>query len=93
MFMTNEVEAILKIPLSRYGHEDLIFWRGTNSGDFSVRSAYFMETERTAAAGGTCSYQYNIFIIWKRIWGIKVPNSLKNFLWGLAMIFCQPEII
>jgi hypothetical protein len=56
MFMTNEVEAILKIPLSRYGHEDLIFWRGTNSGDFSVRSTYFMEKERTEAASGTCSY-------------------------------------
>jgi len=93
MFMTNEVEAILKIPLSRYGHEDLIFWRGTNSRDFSVRSAYFTEKERTETVSGTCSYQSNIFIIWKRIGGMKVPNSLKNFLWRLAMIFCQPEII
>jgi hypothetical protein len=36
---------------------------------------------RTEAAGGTCSYQSDIFIIWKRIWGMKVHNSLKNFLW------------
>jgi hypothetical protein len=40
-----------------------------------------MEKERTEAAGGTCSYQSDIFIIWKRIWGMKVPNSLENFLW------------
>jgi hypothetical protein len=44
-FMTNEVEAILKIPLSRYGHENLIFWRGTNSGFFGSECLFYGEGE------------------------------------------------
>jgi hypothetical protein len=45
MFMTNEVEAILKISLSRYGHEDLIFWRGTNSEFLGSECLFYGEGE------------------------------------------------
>jgi hypothetical protein len=37
-----EAECITTIPLSKYGQQDLRTWRGTSSGDFLVRSAYYM---------------------------------------------------
>lgn len=50
-------------------------------GNFLVRSAYYMEKERVEATHGNCSYQSDLYLIWNRIWGMKIPNSLKNFLW------------
>lgn len=81
IFTKDEAEVILKIPLSRYGHDDLMVWRGTITGEFSVQSAYHMEKERIEASNGNCSYQSDLFIIWKRIWRLNVPNSLKKNLW------------
>jgi hypothetical protein len=59
----------------------LIIWRGTTTRDFFVRNACYMEKERVEATHGNCSYQFDLYLIWNRIWGRKVPNSLKNFLW------------
>lgn len=76
IFAKDEAGVILKIPLSRYGHDDLMVWRRTTTGEFLVRSAYHMEKERIEVLNGNCSYQSDLFIIWKRIWGLNVPNSL-----------------
>lgn len=67
LFLKDEADIISKIPLSRYGHDDLMIWRGTTIGDFTVRSAYHMEKERLDAVRGECSHQSEIHYLWKKI--------------------------
>lgn len=42
IFRKEEAECIIVIPLSKYGQHDLRIWKGTNLGEFSVRSTYYM---------------------------------------------------
>jgi hypothetical protein len=81
IFSINEASIISNIPLSRYGHKDKMIWRGTTTGDFTVRSAYHMEKERSDANRGECSVQSDLNNLWKKIWGLKVHNPLKKILW------------
>ncbi|KAK8263180.1 hypothetical protein V6Z12_D12G025400 [Gossypium hirsutum] len=39
-FEESVAEKILRLPLARLEHEDMLVWRGEPSGVFSVRSAY-----------------------------------------------------
>jgi hypothetical protein len=43
IFSPDEVKKILSIPLSSTNKEDILLWRGTMKGDFSVRSAYHLK--------------------------------------------------
>jgi hypothetical protein len=69
--------------LSRYGQEDKMIWRLTQTGEFTVRRAYYLEKERTARRGGQCSrvVENNI---WKSIWSLTVPNSTRMFIWRMC---------
>jgi hypothetical protein len=58
-----------------------MIWRGTTTGDFTVRSAHHVEKDRLEATRGECSVQSELHSLWKKIWGMKVQNSLKYFFW------------
>jgi hypothetical protein len=60
--------------------EDRIIWGGTKNGNFSVRSAYFLEVEKNEAQRGKTSRLVE-GILWKECWNMKVPNVVKLFLW------------
>lgn len=40
-----------------------------------------MEKDRQEEQGGECSLKLDIQNMWKLIWGMKVPNSVKMFKW------------
>lgn len=40
------MEKICSIPINPRSQEDKLIWAGTDSGRFSVRSAYHLEVER-----------------------------------------------
>jgi hypothetical protein len=46
LFSREEADAICSLPLSRYKQRDMLYWRSTSTGEFSVRSAYYLEVER-----------------------------------------------
>jgi hypothetical protein len=81
LFSAEEVSMIQKIPISCTNQEDILIWRGTKNGIFSVRSAYYMQMEMVSRNEGACSESEKLNRIWKRIWSLSVPNSEKNFLW------------
>jgi len=58
LFLTEEVEVILRIPLSRYGQKDVLIWRGSTTSEFIVQSAYHMEQDRLERQGGEGSDEY-----------------------------------
>jgi hypothetical protein len=80
IFWEEEVEVISQIPLSMYDQYDVLIWRGSITCEFTVRSASHMEKDRQEEMGGKGSTASTMHIFWKTIWGLKVPNTVKNFL-------------
>jgi hypothetical protein len=80
-FGEDEATAIYNIPLSRYNQEDKMIWRASRTGEFSVRSAYHLEKERQERKKGESSNGARPLDVWKKIWGLKIPDTTKLFLW------------
>jgi hypothetical protein len=81
LFTAEEVRMIETIPVSRTNQEDVLMWRGTPKGVFSVKSAYHLHMEALSiplAGSSACREGTNI---WKGIWSLPVPSVEKNFLW------------
>jgi hypothetical protein len=81
LFSEEEVNLILSIPPSSKNQKNILMWRGTTNGLFSVRSAYFLQQERVARGRPEMSSRSFYKGFWKDLWALPVPNSEKNFLW------------
>lgn len=81
IFLEDKADIICSIPLSKYNQPDRRIWQASCSGEYTVRSAYHFEVERQEQlkAGGS-SGSRNLSL-WKKLWGLKVPNTTKVFLW------------
>ena len=80
-FAPLEAELILKIPLSPTNVEDKLIWPHVPNGMYVVKLGYrFLVQEKT---GPQPSHQVQADSpnIWHRIWGLSMPNKVKNFLW------------
>ncbi|KAF7827396.1 ferric reduction oxidase 2 [Senna tora] len=60
-------KAILGIPLSRRGGEDIWMWSLTGNGIFSVKTAYKVVHKSYEASNGWSKYKQ----VWKRVWNMK----------------------
>jgi hypothetical protein len=60
---------------------DRLIWKGTENGVFTVRSAYHLGKELQDQEGGQCSQGQKGQEVWKSIWSLEVPNSVKLFMW------------
>lgn len=59
-FIAWEVDEIMKIPLARFGGDDEWAWHFTKNGDFSVRSAYYVELKAMAVTRASPSVTVNV---------------------------------
>jgi hypothetical protein len=59
----------------------MCIWRGTKNGTFSVKSAYYLQKEIESRGLAESSSMGVRSPVWKQIWGLKIPNAEKNFLW------------
>jgi hypothetical protein len=83
LFAAEEVEAIAFIPLSCTNQEDIMIWRGSTNGIFSVKSAYHLakEMEDRAMVGSSKMAPNND--VWMKIWHLKVANSEEEkYIYG-----------
>ncbi|KAG5542399.1 hypothetical protein RHGRI_022065 [Rhododendron griersonianum] len=85
-FIQRDAEQILSIPLSATGLSDKRIWRGTTTGQFSVKSGYVIAKEmvqnrRTTCSSGQASGLEEDADMWKRIWQMRAPAKIKMFLW------------
>ena len=78
-FEADEAEIIYNLPLSQYGQEDKMIWRLTKTGEFTIRSAYYLGKERTTRRGEQCSRVVENKS-WKSIWSLTIPNSTRMFI-------------
>jgi hypothetical protein len=80
-FSNAEVDVINKLPVSCSCQKDVLIWRGTTSGDFSIRNAYHMEKERQDLIRGSVLLDILAVRFGRIIWKLNVPNDVKMFLW------------
>jgi ribonuclease HI len=80
-FSVEEIAAILSIPISQTEQPDAQIWRCTNTGIFSVKSAYHLakEMETRDTPEGSCGKKDSN--LWKTLWKLPIPNAAKNFFW------------
>jgi hypothetical protein len=62
-----------------FSPHDKIIWNGTY-GIFSVKSAYHLGMDMLRRLEGECSSRIDRSDFWKKMWAIKAPNYVKNFL-------------
>jgi hypothetical protein len=81
IFERHEDDVICGLPMSRYNCPDRMIWRVTKTSDFTVQSAYFLEKERKVSEKGESSNRFGDDNYWRTLWGLKIPNAAKVFLW------------
>jgi hypothetical protein len=81
IFSEEEAQLITSIPLCSTFPPDRLVWQGTSNSVFSVRSAYHLAKEIQQRTFGECSHPADNGGVWKILWSLKVPNSVKVFLW------------
>ena len=80
LFVPEEAELVKKISLSRHSVDDKIFWPWTQSGAYTCKSGYrFLKMEDEE--DGMEDVQNGEKVFWQSIWGLRIPNKVKNFLW------------
>lgn len=82
IFLPNDAETILSIPLSNRLPPDKVIWAVNKNGRFSVRSAYRLAMEEVwKERNGDSSDCSTMKQIWKRVWGLETQNKIRNFTW------------
>ncbi|KAG6627185.1 hypothetical protein CIPAW_15G109000 [Carya illinoinensis] len=82
---STEAECVKRIPLSPYPTPDKLLWRGTSTGAFTVKSAYFLLLELEKQKQGQSSVAVEEDTVWSSIWQLGVPVATKNFLWRACL--------
>jgi hypothetical protein len=84
IFSADMVELICNIPISPRLMQDRLVWVGNKNGQFSIRSAYFLDLEwETRHPGNSSRSSYNKEC-WKLLWNLKIPRSVQLFLWRVC---------
>lgn len=79
-FSIEESSLILKLPLSSRWPNDIPFWWPTKTGEYTVKSGYWM-----ASIGHINRIRANTSgteeCVWRGIWRMEAPPKLRHFLW------------
>ena len=82
MFLPQDAEAILSIPISETRARDRMVWAGDKKGNFTVRSAYRLACDIEAeGSNSSCSDPSMMQGVWRGVWSLNVPNKIKHFVW------------
>ncbi|KAG6626475.1 hypothetical protein CIPAW_15G051200 [Carya illinoinensis] len=85
IFDNTEVDFVKRIPLSPYPTSDRMLWKGTSTGIFTVKSAYYWKSEMENQKQGQPSTAIKEDLPWSSIWQLSVPMATKNFLWRACL--------
>lgn len=76
-----DAHTILSIPLGSRCLVDCLVWAYTPKGNSTVRSAYKVALSSTSGLVPKTSNTQNCKPFGKYLWGLNVPNKIKNFAW------------
>lgn len=75
LFTQEEVERILKIPISNSQQEDRWMWLEDNKGQYTVKSGYRLLSRSFPQFSSGNGFN------WLKLWNLAIPPKVKNFLW------------
>ena len=80
-FYPFEVSIIKNIPLCTMIQKDVLIWPFNPDGIYTVKSEYkFLSKEHISRQPGP-SENEALKPLWKKIWGLNVPNKVKHLVW------------
>nr|KYP48093.1 Transposon TX1 uncharacterized [Cajanus cajan] len=79
LFGTEDIRDICSIPLLNLHEHDTPSWKLSRKGSYSVKSAYYYVMESLIS-----NAHLHVPGNWKQLWSLKVPNTMKIFLWRIA---------
>ncbi|WCJ39586.1 Ribonuclease H-like superfamily protein [Euphorbia peplus] len=82
-FMESDVEEIIKIPISFRLPRDEMYWGLTRSGEFSVKSCYFLTEGARFVGTQVSSSSGEVSQAFKEVWKLSLPTKIKHFGWKL----------
>lgn len=80
-FMQSTQEDILRIPLSNTHARDRLYWKENKAKQFMVRTAYRVALRLQGESGAEHSSVRDEKRFWCRIWKLKIPPKVRNFVW------------
>ena len=81
IFYDFKAATIKNIPLCRSIQEDVLLWPFNLDGEYSVKSSYrFLQEANTLQQPGPSNAEA-MKPLWSKIWGLEVPNKVKNLIW------------
>lgn len=85
LFWEEDVEYILQIPIAGNHNTDDRRWFFSRSGYYSVKSAYYItrDIKKSRQAALSSSGSVTTTRNWSYIWKLRLPNTLKVFVWRL----------
>ncbi|XP_042969054.1 uncharacterized protein LOC122301733 [Carya illinoinensis] len=81
IFSETEANLISRMTISPCRSQDVLKWRYSDNGKFSVRSAYHLQGTMMEDRRGQSSTQPQLSSFWKKIWGIQAPQATMSFMW------------
>ena len=78
---TPSTYAVETLRRFQYRQQDVLTWRVTPTGEFTVRSTYHLAKEKNELQRGEESKSSRYNRIWKSKWSLQVPNPVRVFLW------------
>lgn len=81
IFPNNVAAQSCGMAICPWQQVDTLVWASTQTRNFSVRSAYYLEMERRERNQGSRSRNLESNSTWKCIWQLRVPYNVKLFLW------------
>lgn len=85
IFSKDEANLIKMIPLSTCNKPDKLTWRYTNTGLFTIKSAFHLYGGLWDCPKGQSSDLHTKNTKWTQIWHLKIPNGNKTFLWNACL--------
>ncbi|KAK7259782.1 hypothetical protein RIF29_25396 [Crotalaria pallida] len=82
-FLPGDRDLILSIPMVKFRKEDQLIWHFSPDGVYSVRSGYrtALQNQSQIQNGGVGASNGGNESMWKRLWGMKIPEKMKIFWW------------
>ena len=81
IFNPGDAQLITSLVLSSRRGEDKLIWSREKCGIYSVWSAYRLLCEEMYANEPGCSDTGVWKQFWKRVWSIRVPHKIRQFIW------------
>ncbi|KAA3475053.1 reverse transcriptase [Gossypium australe] len=88
-FEAVEAEMILRIPLGKFPHDDILAWRGEPTGVFSVKSSYKLLQRYDPS---TYVLQPDYIDFYKKLWCIDLPTKVKINMWKASWNYLPTRV-